>query len=143
MKTLCLTLLASAALFAAHPASAASEAEVRQQIETVLGDAAGFEATIGTVSEAILGDDPDTLATVTEFPLGNSGEDVQDSEGLADRWNELFTQKVKNALDAGRYDQLIVTSEGVGVGDGDIWINRFCEDDACNKAHWALARVNN
>jgi hypothetical protein len=132
-----------AALLGALPAHAATEEEVRQQIEEVLGDVAGFEATIAEVSNAILTDDPDALAVVTEFPLGNSGEDVEDSEGLAERWDELFTEKVKNAMDAGRYDELIVTSEGVGVGGGEVWINRFCEDDACEKAHWALARVNN
>lgn len=143
MKSLCLALLASAALFAAHPARAASEEEVRNQIETVLGDAAGFEEVSANIAEAILSDDPDSLATVTEFPLGNSGEDIQDSEGLAEHWKDLFNAKVKAAVDNARYDTFIVTSEGVGIGDGEIWINRFCEDDACNKAHWALARVNN
>lgn len=143
MKSLHLVLMASAALLAAQPVWAASEEEVRSQIETVLGDVAGFEEVSANIAEAILTDDPDSLAAVTEFPLGNSGEDVQDSEGLADRWNDLFNEKVKNAVDSARYDQFIVTSEGVGVGDGEIWINRFCDDDACSKSHWALARVNN
>lgn len=143
MRSLHFAICLASSLLMLGPARAATEEEVRSQIETVLGDAQGFEEVLGTVTDAIRLDDPDALATVTDFPLGSNGEDVQDSEGLADRWDELFNEKVKNAVDWGRYDALIVNSEGVGIGNGEIWINRFCDNDSCTEAHWALARVNN
>lgn len=143
MRSLHFAICLASSLCLLSPALAASEEEVRSQIETVLGDVQGFEDALGTVTDAIRLDDPDALAAVTDFPLGNSGEDVQDSEGLAERWDELFNEKVKNAVDSGRYDELIVNSEGVGIGNGEIWINRFCDNDSCSEAHWALARVNN
>ena len=142
MKALSFAICIAATLLSFNPAHAATEEEGHNQIETLLGDADGFDDVLNTVTDAIRFDDPDSLATATDFPLSNSGEDVQDSEGLADRWSELFNDKVKTALDSGRYDEMIVNSEGVGIGNGAIWINRFCDNDSCSKAHWALARVN-
>lgn len=66
-----------------------------------------------------------------------------DAADLADRFDEIFTEEVKAALASFNYGDMIVNSEGVGLGNGVVWINHFCDNDDCSIAHWALARVNN
>lgn len=136
-------ILFCTAVLAALPAAAASDVEVQAEIEQILGDAPSLDEPMLSIRESIETHDPASLAEFTEFPLGNSGEDVDDADELGARFDELFTEEVKAALAATQYSDLIVNTEGVGLGNGAIWINKFCDDDACTKSHWALARVNN
>lgn len=136
-------LLFCAVLLAALPAVAATDVEVQAQIEQLLGDAQSLDEPMLSIRESIETNDPASLAEFTDFPLSNSGEDVTDADDLAARFDELFTDEVKAALEKAQYSDLIVNSEGVGLGNGAIWINKFCDDDACTRSHWALARVNN
>lgn len=147
LKTVLLPAIAACLLVTmpslAPMALAATDVEVHAQIEQVLGNADQLDEPMLSITEAIKNGDPAAIAEYTEFPLGNTGEDVTDAADLADRFDEIFTEEVKAALADFQYTDLIVNSEGVGLGNGAIWINLFCDDDACSKSHWALARVNN
>ena len=41
------------------------------------------------------------------------------------------------------FGDLIVTSEGVGLGNGAMWITNICLDDACNETQWGILSINN
>lgn len=142
---------AAAALFTlamlATPTLAQSEEEVTNQIESIHGNSVGFGEAFGLLQDAFLSGDPTTIADLAAYPLTVSanGEvyDILAAQDLVDNFDTLLTQDTIDALSSQDYADLIVTSEGVGFGNGALWMSNICTDDACSGTYWAIISINN
>jgi hypothetical protein len=142
-----LTALAAAfALTLAVPAFA-SEEDIMAQIENIHGDAVGFGEAFGLMQDAFLFGDPTTIADLGAYPLtvNANGEvyDILEPQDLVDNFDALLTQETRDALASQDFDDLIVTSEGVGFANGALWMSNICYDEACNETAWAIISINN
>lgn len=133
--------------FAATPAFAQSEEAVMESIENIHGDAEGFGEAFGLLQDAFLFGDPTTIADLGIYPfeVSANGElyDIFEPADLIDNFDSLLTQETIEQLSSQDYADLIVTSEGVGFGDGVLWMSRVCTDDSCDEAYWGIVRINN
>lgn len=134
--------LVAATLFSAAPVLA-DDMEVHDRIEQVLGFADDLDEPMLSVRNALIERDAAALAEFTEFPLRTSNGEIADADELADRIDEVASPSVRKAMKSMKYSDLIVSSDGVGMGNGAAWMNLICDDDSCNEAHWALISVNN
>lgn len=127
-------------------AIAATEEEVRDQIEQVLGQADDLAEPMLSVQQAIIDGDADLLSGYVEFPLrvnsDGDAEEIADADALSENFSEIFTPSVRKAIKGMKYEELIVTSEGVGMANGAVWMSLICEDSECGSAHWAMISVN-
>ncbi|WP_172125707.1 MULTISPECIES: hypothetical protein [unclassified Devosia] len=135
-------------LLLAVPAFAQSEEAVFERIETIQGDAEGFGEAFATLQEAFLmGDPAQTLAELANYPfeIAANGElyDIFAPEDLVDNFDTLISEDTRGALASQDYADLIVTSEGVGFGDGVLWMANICTDESCDETYWAITRINN
>ncbi|MBB4063620.1 hypothetical protein [Gellertiella hungarica] len=148
MKALRIAALIAAPLLvspclAAMPALADDDMAVHDRIEQVLGFADDLDEPMLSAREAIVNGDAAALAEVTEFPLRTSNGEIADADELAERMDEVVTPAVRKAIKSMTYGDLIVSSDGVGMGNGAVWMNLICDDSACNEAHWAVISINN
>ena len=131
----------------AAPAFAQSEEDVMAQIETIHGDSAGFGEAFGLLQDAFLFGDPTTIADLGAYPLTVSanGEvyDILEPQDLVDNFDSLLTQETIDGLSSQDFDDLIVTSEGVGFANGALWMSNICTDDSCTQTYWAIISINN
>jgi hypothetical protein len=131
----------------ATPAFAQSEEDVMNQIENIHGDSVGFGEAFARLQDAFLFGDPTSIADQGAYPLTvhANGEvyDILEAQDLVDNFDTLVTQDTIDALSSQDYADLIVTSEGVGFGNGVLWMSNICYDDACNKTAWAIIAINN
>ncbi|WP_127754570.1 hypothetical protein [Devosia sp. 1566] len=135
-------------LLLAVPAFAQSEEAVFERIETIQGDAEGFGEAFATLQEAFLvGDPAQTLADLANYPfeIAANGElyDIFAPEDLVDNFDRLISEDTRSALASQDYADLIVTSEGVGFGDGVLWMANICTDESCDETYWAITRITN
>lgn len=137
---LALTLLAV-------PASAQSEEDVIARIESIHGDFEGFSEAFALMQDAFLFGDPTTIADLGEYPLTVSanGEvyDILEPQDLVDNFDTLLTQQTIQGLSSQDFDDLIVTSDGVGFANGALWMTNICTDDSCSETYWAIIAINN
>lgn len=145
-----LTALAAISLvlaFPALPAMAQSEEDVFARIESIHGDAEGFGEAFARMQDAFLFGDPTTIADLGAYPLTVSanGEvyDILEPQDLVDNFDSLLTQDTIDGLASQDFDDLIVTSEGVGFANGALWMSNICYDDSCNKTAWVIISINN
>jgi hypothetical protein len=140
VPTLALALLAA-------PALAQSEEDVIAQIESIHGDFEGFSEAFARMQDAFLFGDPTTIADLGAYPLTVSanGEvyDILEPQDLVDNFDSLLTQETIDGLASQDFDDLIVTSEGVGFANGALWMSNVCYDDDCNKTAWVIISINN
>lgn len=142
------TLAAAFALtLLAVPALAQSEEDMMGQIESIHGDAEGFGEAFGLLQDAFLFGDPAAIADLGAYPLTVSanGEvyDILEPQDLVDNFDALLTQETIDGLSSQDFDDLIVTSEGVGFANGALWMTNICVDDSCAETYWAIISINN
>jgi hypothetical protein len=143
-----LALLASVVLaLPASPVLAQSEEDIYASIEAIHGNAEGFFEVFSLLQDAVMFGDPVTFGQYAFFPLtvNANGEtyDVLEAQDLVDNFDMLVMPETLEAMGQQDVDALIVTDEGVGIGDGVIWISNVCLDDACSETQWGIIAINN
>ncbi|MBB4051788.1 hypothetical protein GGR20_001430 [Devosia subaequoris] len=136
-----------AALLLASPVAAESEEDVYARIESIHGNADGFFEVFSLLQDAVMFGDPVTWGQYAFFPLvvNANGEtyDVLEEQDLADNFDMLVSSDTQQAFLNQDVADLIVTSEGVGVGNGAVWISNVCLDDDCAATQWGIIAINN
>lgn len=132
---------------AATPALAQSEEDIHASIEAIHGNADGFFEVFSMLQDAVMFGDPVTWGQYAFFPLtvNANGEtyDVLEEQDLADNFDMLVSQDTQQALLNQDVADLIVTDEGVGIGNGAVWITNVCLDDECAETQWGIIAINN
>ena len=143
--------LAGAMLLAMTPltgrAAAQSDNQVYDRIEELHGDAAGFDRPLRQLVLAMRSGDAETIAGLAEYPLTvkANGEpyDVENAEDFVENFDDLVTPETRRAVGRQQYQDLFVSSEGVMLANGAVWMGAVCDDNACEESHWAIIAVNN
>lgn len=116
----------------------ADEASVDQQIETLLGDAPDYKELFYAFKVALEEGKSDIVVSLVNYPLTVTidGEDATygSEQELLDAYDSVFTEAIIEAVSAQDYGTLFVNSEGVMIGNGEVWITGICEDSACTSA---------
>lgn len=142
-----LIALATIVVLALAAPAMAQEEEVYERIETIQGNADGFFELFSILQDAAMFGDPTTIAQYASYPLlvNANGEsyDILEEQDLLDNFDSLVTPETMQALLEQDVGDLIVTDEGVGIGNGAIWISNICLDDACSDTEWGILSINN
>lgn len=141
-------LLAAVLLLgAALPATAQSEEDIHAGIEAIHGNADGFFEVFSLLQDAVMFGDPVTFGQYAFFPLtvNANGEtyDVLEAQDLLDNFDMLVSADTLQAVLNQDVADLIVTDEGVGIGNGAVWITNVCLDDDCAQTQWGIIAINN
>jgi len=136
-----------AALLLASPVAAESEEDVYARIESIHGNADGFFEVFSLLQDAVMFGDPVTWGQYAFFPLvvnaNGESDDVLEEQDLVDNFDMLVSSDTQQAFLNQDVADLIVTSEGVGVGNGAVWISNVCLDDDCAATQWGIIAINN
>ena len=139
--------LAAALMLSAVPASFAQEEEVYADIERIHGDADGFFELFSTLQDAMMFGDPVTIAQYALYPLAVNDSDgnyeVMYEEEFLESFDVVFAPEGQQALLEQDPADLIVTQDGVGIGNGALWITNVCLDDSCEATQWGILSINN
>lgn len=146
LRLTALALLA-ALTFAPVPAFALDEEQVMANIENLQGDANGFFEAFGAIQDGFNLGSPTTIADYVAYPItiNANGEtyDVQEKQDFLDNFDSLVSTETQSAVSSQDVGDLIVNSDGVGIGNGAVWMANTCLDDACSKTVWKVTAINN
>ncbi|WP_329811086.1 hypothetical protein [Stenotrophomonas sp. SMYL8] len=127
------TPAAETAAPAAEPAAADAPAEdARARIETLLGDAAQYEKVFNAFKTAVVGGDRAAVVEEVRFPLNIAGGKKITGPGEFQRnYEKIITPAVVKAVSGQDFGKVFVNQQGVMIGDGQVWLNGQCLDQAC------------
>jgi len=114
------------------PAAAASESAAPQDsaqgnpLEVAgVTDYAAFKKQFLAFQDAVARDDREQAATFALYPIrvnvGKVAVNVADAEAFVKQYDRILTEDVRKALAAQDVNTLFVNSEGIMVGNGEIW----------------------
>jgi hypothetical protein len=116
-------------------AHAQSGEDIYDSIEQIHGDADGFFKVLLKLQDAVAVGEPAAFAGYALYPImvRANGEmhEVREAQDLVDNFDSLVSPETLEAIVEQDIDDLIVTDDGVGVGNGALWITNICLDDDC------------
>ena len=56
---------------------------------------------------------------------------VKSAKAFAEHYDGIMTAAITKAVVNQKYDDLFVNDQGVMFGDGQVWVNGICHDNAC------------
>ena len=130
-----------AAAAPAAPTSAATS-DVRQRIDQVLGDAAQYEAVFNAFQKAVNGGDRAAVVEEVRFPLNiANGAKITGPGEFQRNYERILTPAVRKAIAAQKFDDVMVNQQGVMIGDGQVWLNGTCLDQACSRTEIKVVTI--
>lgn len=110
------------------PASAIAQQTGKYSVAGIENDAA-VESFLHDLQEAVSKNERAKVASIIAYPIkvrvGRHREIIRKKSDLLKRYDSVFNQKVKEALGKQKVSDLFVNSQGVMVGDGEIWFNQM------------------
>ncbi|WP_422509420.1 hypothetical protein [Stenotrophomonas sp. GZD-301] len=127
---------------AAKPAKPAADGDVRQRIDSVLGDAAQYEAVFIAFQTAVNGGDRAAVVEEIRFPLNiANGAKIAGPGEFQRNYERILTPAVRKAIAAQTFDTVMVNQQGVMIGDGQVWLNGACLDKACTRTEVKVVTI--
>lgn len=104
---------------------------------------------LDALQKGVLGGNADQIAALVEFPLDvhqcNRTLRIQRKE-FNQRFASVFDRKISKAIVDATFESLFSNSQGVMIGDGEVWFTGICEGsteaDPCSKQRIRLITVN-
>ncbi|HEL4266494.1 hypothetical protein [Stenotrophomonas maltophilia] len=124
----------SAASAPAAPAAEATTEDARARIETLLGDAAQYEKVFNAFKTAVVGGDRAAVVEEVRFPLNiANGRKITGPGEFQRNYEKIITPAVVKAVSEQDFGKVFVNQQGVMIGDGQVWLNGQCLDQACTR----------
>ena len=85
------------------------------------------------------------IAESVKYPITvdiNGPTVIASADEFVTHYDEVFNDKVIDALTNTREEDLIYLPEGIRLGHGEIWFNLFCVDAACSDTHFLITQIN-
>ena len=125
--------LAVAALFAV--AAAQTGAEVDAAVTADLGDPAPYHIAFDAIHAAVANDDAAGVAEWVSYPItvnvGGKELTINDADQFETEYDVVITGDIKDAILKQKWETLFVNADGIMYGNGQVWLNGICQDDAC------------
>ena len=131
-----LALPALLLLLGGTPAVAQTVEAVNSSIETVLGDHAKYEEAFDTLQTAVAAHDADMVSDLVSYPITVAADGgaltLDGPEAFIAQYDAIMTDEITKVVLEQKYETLFVNAQGVMFGDGQVWLNGICKDDACS-----------
>ncbi|MBW8322451.1 MAG: hypothetical protein K0M49_00960 [Arenimonas sp.] len=115
----------------------ADEAEVDQQIDNLLGDPAIFKTTITDLQERVANEDSIAFSAFVDYPItvtiNGKRRTIRSAEEFEPLYHDIVTPEIADVIVSQDYGSLFVNGDGIMFGDGQVWMNGICLDDACSE----------
>ena len=131
--------LAAATLFAVAlvtvPALAQTGAEVDAAVTADLGDPAPYHVAFDAIHAAVANDDAAGFAQWVSYPITVTADGkeltINDADQFVTEYDVVIAGDIKDAILKQKWETLFVNADGIMYGNGQVWLNGICQDDAC------------
>jgi len=108
---------------------------VEASISQLLGDPAAFRSVFDQLKAGIAAGDRAAVAALVDYPLevtiDGQVRRIADATEFVASWDSVITPDIERVVAEQQFEKVFVNWQGVSIGDGQVWINGVCEDDAC------------
>ncbi|BCH31066.1 hypothetical protein MesoLjLc_29960 [Mesorhizobium sp. L-8-10] len=135
ISSLRITLIAAA--FGAVMLQSAAADDTNKSIDDLLGDHTVYQAAISALQKGVTAHDAAAVAALVRYPISVAVKGkkmaIKSPKDFIAHYDAIMTPEISKAVTDQKYADLMVNSQGIMFGNGQVWINGICKDDACNR----------
>jgi hypothetical protein len=140
-----LALLAST-LFAPAPSPAqAGSTDINKSIDMMIGDHVKVQRLLTDLQQAVASHNAAAVAALVHYPIkvnpGKHPFTIKTPKEFIKDYDRIITPDIAAAIYKQKYDGLFVNSQGVMIGDGEIWVTGFCLDKNCKNSDIKIGTI--
>ena len=140
-RLLCWMLLTVAVVTTLKASQEAVEVRIK---EIAAIDPAQARQFFNNLKNGISRDNRRSVCDVIEYPLHlEPGVTIRNASQCVQRYGEIFTKYVTDAVTAQEFGELFVNSGGLMIGRGQVWFGGLCEDETCRRSRIRITDINN
>ena len=113
----------------------AKDAQVDQQIDGLLGDHSAYRAVFRALQQAVAQRNAAAVAELISYPIslsvGGKPVVVKDRARFIALYDQAMTSAIAHAITGAHYADVMVSSQGVMLAQGQAWISGICADASC------------
>lgn len=127
----------------AEPAE--DEREVVAQIETIGGGSADeYKSAFTALQKAVAAGDKAAVSRLVDFPLNISvggRKVVMDADQFVNDYDRIITPAIAATITTQKFSQVLVNTQGILFGRGEVWLSGSCMDEKCRKHLIAISQI--
>jgi hypothetical protein len=147
----CCALLVAGVLFmtaalAAPPAAPSGGTGMDARLDLLFGEHDPYRSFLQELQSAVAADERSRVATMVSYPLRTKLHGhtlrVATTKQFLSHYDELLPQATRALIAAQAYEALFVNSQGVMIGNGQLWFSGVCSDALCSSRTIKIIALN-
>ncbi|NYF88975.1 hypothetical protein RBB79_05475 [Tunturiibacter empetritectus] len=144
-KLVQLILISGALLLPARGIAQTPTTELDKSIDLSVGSHAKVQQLLFNLQQAVAQHDPAAVAALVHYPIkvnpGKRPITIKSPKAFVKDYDRIITHHISSVILKQKYDALFVNSQGVMLGDGEVWITGFCLDKNCRSSDIKIGTI--
>jgi hypothetical protein len=140
-----LILLASALLTPTLGLAQTSLTSLDKSIDLSVGSHVKVQKLLTDLQQAVSLHNAPAVAALVHYPIkvnpGKHPITIKNPKAFIKDYDRIITPDIAAAIYKQKYDALFVNSQGVMIGDGEVWITGFCLDKNCKNSDIKIGTI--
>jgi hypothetical protein len=113
-------------------------ADLDKSIDLSVGSHVKVQHLLTDLQQAVAQHNTAAVAALVHYPIkvnpGKHPITIKSPKAFAKDYDSIITHDISDVILKQKYDALFVNSQGVMLGDGEVWITGFCLDKNCKNS---------
>jgi Protein of unknown function (DUF4087) len=142
-----LTCLVATIIALSLPAglSFAQDNTLNAALDNAFGSHDNYVAVINSFQTAVKAHDTASVAAAVRYPISvkinGKATTIKSASQFVQNYDAIMTKEITDAVANQKLSDLFVNWKGIMFGDGQIWINGVCNDNACKNVDIKVATI--
>ncbi|MBB5337800.1 hypothetical protein [Tunturiibacter gelidoferens] len=140
-----LILISSVLLLPAGALAQTPTADLDKSIDLSVGSHVKVQQLLFNLQQAVAKHNPAAVAALVHYPIkvnpGKRPITIKSPKAFIKDYDRIITSDISSVILKQKYEALFVNSQGVMLGDGEVWITGFCLDKNCKSSDIKIGTI--
>jgi hypothetical protein len=140
-----LILISSSLVSTADGAAQTTPTDLNKSIDLSVGSHVKVERLLINLQASVAKHDPAAVAALVHYPIkvnpGKHPITIKTPKAFIKDYDSIITHDISDVILKQKYEALFVNSQGVMLGDGEVWITGFCLDKNCKNSDIKIGTI--
>ncbi|MBB5316509.1 hypothetical protein [Tunturibacter empetritectus] len=140
-----LILISSVLLLPARGIAQTPTVDLDKSIDLSVGSHVKVQQLLFNLQQAVAKHNPAAVAALVHYPIkvnpGKRPITIKSPKAFIKDYDRIITSDISSVILKQKYDALFVNSQGVMLGDGEVWITGFCLDKNCKNSDIKIGTI--
>ena len=140
-----LILISSSLVWTVDGAAQTTPTDLDKSIDLSVGSHVKVERLLTDLQASVAKHNTAAVAALVHYPIkvnpGKHPITIKNPKAFIKDYDRIITQDIAAAIYKQKYDALFVNSQGVMIGDGEVWITGFCLDKNCKNSDIKIGTI--